>query len=69
VGLRSPYFLLAGARGRFAYLDAGLALILSFIGAERRRPHRAGVSLGVIVVVIGAAIAASLLRSRRPRDA
>jgi TerC family integral membrane protein len=69
VGLRSMYFLLAGARDRFVYLDVGLAVILIFVGAKfvltEVVPIGAGVSLLVIVGVIGAAIAASLLRVRR----
>jgi predicted tellurium resistance membrane protein TerC len=69
VGLRSMYFLLAGARDRFVYLDIGLAVILIFVGAKfvltEVVPVGVGVSLLVIVGVIGAAIAASLLRSRR----
>jgi tellurite resistance protein TerC len=69
VGLRSLYCLLANARTRFAYLDIGLAVILIFIGAKfvlNGVVHiGVGVSLLVIVGVISAAIAASLLRSRR----
>ena len=69
VGLRSMYFLLAGARDRFVYLDVGLALILVFIGAKFMLIELVhvgiGISLGVIVLVMGTAIAASLLRSRR----
>ena len=34
IGLRSMYFLLAGMRNRFAYLDQGLAALLVLIGAE-----------------------------------
>src|SRR4051812_10657993 len=68
VGLRSMYFLLAGARDRFAYLDIGLALILIFVGAKfilAEFVHiSVEVSLLVIVAVIGAAIAASLVRDR-----
>ena len=68
VGLRQMYFLLAGARDLFVYLDVGLALILVFIGAKFMLTEvvhiGTGVSLGVIVVVIGTAIGASLLRSR-----
>jgi tellurite resistance protein TerC len=73
VGLRSMYFLLAGARDRFAYLDVGLAVVLVFIGTKflltevvRVSPT---VSLGVIVLVIGTAIVASMLRTRRARPA
>src|SRR3954471_21978672 len=68
VGLRSMYFLLAGARDRFVYLDVGLALILIFVGAKfilTELVHiSADMSLLVIVAVIGIAIAASLLRDR-----
>ena len=68
VGLRSLYFLLANARDRFAYLDVGLAVILIFIGGRfvlTEVVHiSVGVSLLVIVGVMGTAIAASLLRTR-----
>ena len=69
VGLRSLYFLLAGARDRFVYLNVGLAVILVFIGAKfvlTEVVHiSVGVSLLVILGVMGIAIAASLRRSRR----
>lgn len=69
VCLRSMFFLLAGMRGRFAYLDVGLAVILMFIGAkflvERLVHVPTGVSLAVIVAVIAAAVGASLWRERR----
>ncbi len=68
VGLRSMYFLLAGARDRFVYLDKGLAIILVFIGLKfviSEWVHiGVGVSLLVIVGVVGGSIAASLLRGR-----
>src|SRR3954470_17712108 len=67
VGLRSMYFLLAGARDRFAYLDIGLAAILVFVGVKFLLSdvvHIAvGVSLGVIVLVLATAVVASLVRS------
>jgi tellurite resistance protein TerC len=69
VGLRSLYFLLADARDRFAYLDYGLATILIFIGAKfvlTEVVHiGVGVSLLVIVTVMGTAIVASLRRPLR----
>jgi tellurite resistance protein TerC len=69
VGLRSLYFLLAGARNRFAYLDYGLAAILIFIGAKFMLTEvvhiGVGVSLLVIVVVMGTAIVASLRHTGR----
>ena len=69
VGLRSLYFLLAGMRDRFVYLDRGLAVILVFIGAKFLLTDMVeigvGLSLSVIVLVTGAAIGASLLQERR----
>ncbi len=69
IGLRSMYFLLAGLRDRFVYLDAGLAVILVFIGAKFLLTDvvdiGVGISLLVIVAVISVAIAASLLRTGR----
>lgn len=64
VGLRSMYFLLAGARERFVHLDTGVAVILVFIGAEFLLTGLLEVgplvSLGVIVMVMSGAIGASL---------
>jgi len=69
IGLRSMYFLLAGMRGRFAHLDTGLAVILVFIGAKFLATELVaiptGVSLAVIVVVLGGTVGASLWRERR----
>jgi len=66
--LRSMYFLLAGMRGRFAYLDVGLAIILIGIGVkfllEKVVHVPTGVSLLMIVVVLGGAMGASLWRER-----
>jgi TerC family integral membrane protein len=69
IGLRSMYFLLARMRGRFAYLDIGLAILLLFIGAKFMLSELVeigtGVSLGVIVFVLASAIGASLIAERR----
>ncbi len=66
VGLRSLYFLLAGARDLFVYLDAGLAVILMFVGLKfilSSVVHiGVGISLLVILGVMGVAIGASLLK-------
>jgi len=63
LGLRALYFLLAGMRERFAYLSQGLAVILGFIGVKMLLMDvwhlPVWTSLVVIVVVLGAAIAAS----------
>ena len=65
LGLRSMYFLLAGVVHRFVYLKYGLGAVLVFVGAKMalvdvwQVPVLA--SLAVIAVLIGGAIAASLL--------
>jgi tellurite resistance protein TerC len=69
VGLRSMYFLLARMRGRFAYLDIGLAVLLVFIGVKFMLSEvveiGVGISLGVIASVLLAAIGASFIADRR----
>jgi tellurite resistance protein TerC len=69
LGLRSLYFLLAGFVERFTYLRPSLAAILVFVGtkmavAEVVKIHPA-VSLAVIVAILGAGIAASVVKARR----
>ncbi|HEY2272623.1 MAG TPA: TerC family protein [Jatrophihabitantaceae bacterium] len=77
LGLRALYFLLSGMLDRFHYLGTGLAVILAFIGIKLvlQAGHKTVstsipeipslVSLGVIVLVLGAAVVASL---RHPVD-
>ena len=73
LGLRALYFLLAGSADRFAYLKPGIALLLVFIGVKMLLSpvvHMpVWVSLVVIAVVAGGAMAASVWRdpSRRRR--
>ncbi|OLC33516.1 MAG: hypothetical protein AUH28_10530 [Acidobacteria bacterium 13_1_40CM_56_16] len=65
MGLRALYFLLAGALDRLRYLDAGLALVLIFIGGkmigERWLHIPVSVSLGVVGGILLTALLASLL--------
>jgi tellurite resistance protein TerC len=69
LGLRSLYFVLAGAMDKFKYLKIALAILLIVIGAKMvlhghvHIPH--AVSLGVIAGIIGAGVLASVLSSRR----
>jgi tellurite resistance protein TerC len=69
LGLRSLFFLLAGMVEKFHYLKAGLAAVLLFVGGKMlltgviHLPPFA--SLAVIAVLLGAAIVASYLRTRR----
>lgn len=65
LGLRSLFFLLASVIDRFHLLKFGLSVILTFIGVKMLADHWVqvpiGVSLSVIVAVLGASVAASLL--------
>jgi tellurite resistance protein TerC len=65
MGLRALYFLLAGVLDRLRYLDAGLALVLMFIGGkmigERWLHIPVTVSLGVVGGILLIALLASLL--------
>jgi tellurite resistance protein TerC len=76
IGLRSLYFLVAGFLGMFRYLNLGLAAVLAFVGLkmiaeEAAKPyleaHGIGqaplilFSLGVIALLLGGAVVASLL--------
>ena len=57
------YFLLARMRGRFVYVDVGLAVLLVFIGATLSEIEiGVGISLLMIVGVMSVSIAASLFR-------
>ncbi len=68
LGLRALYFLLAGVVQQFVYLKVGLSAILVWVGAKMlltdvyKVPTL--VSLGVVAVVLAAAMAASFARSR-----
>jgi tellurite resistance protein TerC len=68
LGLRALYFLLASSMDRFTYLKQGLAVLLVFIGAKMLLSPvvhlPVTVSLAVIVVIVGGAVAASLWRDR-----
>lgn len=75
LGLRSLYFLLAGAVEKFHLLKYGLALVLIFVGLKMAWLNEAfggkfpiEISLGIIAVLIGVSIAASLL-VKRPVEA
>jgi tellurite resistance protein TerC len=70
LGMLALYFLLAEIMIRFRYLRPGLAVILVFVGIKMVIADLydlpISLSLAVIVAVIGAAIAASLLRPEQP---
>jgi tellurite resistance protein TerC len=81
LGLRSLYFVLAGAIGYFRYLKYGLSVVLIFIGAEMLLdPHTnpnpkwfqvdvpTSVSLIVVAVIILISILASVVATRREKQ-
>jgi tellurite resistance protein TerC len=71
LGLRSLYFVLSGAAERFKYVQPGLALVLVFVGVKMVIADWVKIpvliSLGVIVVLVGGSIAASLISNSRLR--
>ncbi len=69
LGLRSMYFMLAGAIRYFRYLKPALAVVLAFIGAKMLvKPWLdigTGLSLGVVAALIGGSIVLSVTLARR----
>ena len=73
LGLRSLYFVLAGMMEKFHLLKMGLGFVLVFVGIKMCLGHTAykiptGVSLGVVMIILAAAVAASLLFPKRARS-
>jgi tellurite resistance protein TerC len=69
LGLRSMYFLLAGMRDRFRYLNVALGVILASVGIKMLLSDvyhvPSVVSLGIIVFCLAAAVVLSLQADRR----
>jgi tellurite resistance protein TerC len=71
LGLRSLYFVLAGALGHFRYLKVGLSLVLVFIGVKMLiSPHdraprwfQADIPISVSLLVVGGIILISIILS------
>jgi tellurite resistance protein TerC len=75
LGLRSMYFMLAGAMDKFHLLKYGLGVVLIFVGLKMvwlndlyHGHFPIDVSLGIIVGVIGIAIALSLIFPATPKE-
>lgn len=72
LGLRALYFTVAGVLGLFRFLKYGLALVLVFVGVKMLISHAVGAhmpalaSLAVILGILGASVAASLLLPQAP---
>lgn len=67
LGLRSLYFALAGAIGRFRHLKIGLGVVLAFVGLKMLLAHTPWeidplVSLAVIVTILAASVGWSWVR-------
>jgi tellurite resistance protein TerC len=73
LGLRSLFFLVAGAMGRLPSLNVGLGLVLAFVGTKMLVADwwkvPVWVSLPVIVGLLGGTVAVSALRGRRAERA
>lgn len=66
IGLRSLYALIASSISKITYLDRGLAAILLFVAVGLVVPVPPGVTLGVVLGILGVTIALSALKFRRP---
>ena len=68
LGLRALYFVLAGMMDRFEYLKPGVAAILIFVGVKMLLngllPVPIGISLGVIVAILGSSVVISMRKTR-----
>ncbi len=78
LGLRSLYFALAGMVKKFRYLKFSLALVLMVVGVKMLIAEWLKLALGknfnlyllaVILAILAAGVAASLIAERRRRDA
>jgi tellurite resistance protein TerC len=71
LGLRAMYFALAGCMDMFKYLNYGLAVVLSFVGAKMLLtdiyPISINISLVIIAVILSIAIVASIISARREK--
>ena len=69
LGLRAFYFLLAGALPYFRYLDAGISAVLIFMGGKMLLEpwfHLSTIqALGMICLILGIAIGASIFAAKR----
>ncbi|MGZ8471487.1 MAG: TerC family protein, partial [Gemmatirosa sp.] len=70
LGLRSLFFLLSGVIEKFHFLRFGLAAVLAFVGIKMLVsgyfPIPIALSLGVIALLLGGSVVASLMFPQRP---
>jgi tellurite resistance protein TerC len=71
LGLRSLFFVVAGAIQKVSHLKIGVSAVLVFVGVKMTLANVVKVSpalfLGVIAILLGASIGASILRKRSLR--
>ena len=69
LGLRSMYFMLAGMKDRFRYLNIGLGVVLASVGVKMLLSDVVHIptviSLGIIIGTLAVAVMASLMAERR----
>jgi tellurite resistance protein TerC len=63
LGLRSLYFLLAGAIKQLAYLHIGLAFVLIFIGGKMVASSFFHLSTALSLIIVGSILAVSIIAS------
>jgi tellurite resistance protein TerC len=63
MGLRTLYFVLAGALEKLRLLHYGLAAVLAFVGARMLLAHRFDISAGVSLLVIVGVLAVTVIFS------
>ena len=68
LGLRSLYFLLAGALRHFRLLKTGLALVLVFIGAKMLLSRWCAIPTSLTLAVVAGVIGVSILMSPTVAD-
>jgi tellurite resistance protein TerC len=69
LGLRSLYFVLAGAISRFRYLHVGLSMVLVFVGVKMLVAHWFRISTGIALLVILAILTVTIIASVRAEKA
>jgi tellurite resistance protein TerC len=65
LGLRSLYFLLAGMKDRFRYLNTGLGVIMGFVGVKMLITHWYHMPIWISLVVIASVLTISVWASLR----
>ena len=68
LGLRSLYFLLAGALRYFRFLNTGLAVVLVFIGAKMLLSRWWAMPTSITLAVVAGVITVSILMPRAVAD-